>query len=98
MIAWPIVSKGVDLFISIEDEWACQGMRKFATLGLVSGETGAAGIGGVLALLSDPSLSAARASLGIDSSTRILVICTEGATDPVAYEQIVGTSPYAISK
>ncbi|HEY6285265.1 MAG TPA: diaminopropionate ammonia-lyase [Ktedonobacteraceae bacterium] len=98
LIAWPIVSKGVDLFISIEDEWARQGMRKFATLGLVSGETGAAGIGGVLALLNDPSLSAARASLGIDNSTRILVICTEGATAPIAYEQIVGTSPYAISK
>jgi len=98
LIAWPIVSKGVDLFISIEDEWACQGMRRFATLGLVSGETGAAGIGGLLALLHDPTLSAARASLGIDNSTRILVICTEGATDPVAYEQIVGTSPYAISK
>ncbi len=52
---------GPDLFISIEDEWACQGMRKFAALGLVSGETSAAGIGGVLALLHDPSLSAARA-------------------------------------
>ena len=98
LIAWPIVSKGVDHFISIEDEWACQGMRKFADLGLASGETGAAGIGGVLALLHDPLLSDVRASLGIDSSTRILVICTEGATDPVAYEQIVGTSPYAISK
>jgi diaminopropionate ammonia-lyase len=96
LIAWPIVSKGVDHFISIEDEWASQGMRKFAALGLVSGETGAAGIGGVLALLYDPSLSVARASLGIDNSTRILVICTEGATDPIAYEQIVGTPPYAI--
>ena len=72
-------------------------MRRFATLGLVSGETGAAGIGGLLALLHDPSLSDACASLGINRSTRILVICTEGATDPVAYEQVVGTSPYAIS-
>jgi diaminopropionate ammonia-lyase len=96
LIAWPIVSKGVDLFISIEDEWACQGMRTLATLGLVSGETGAAGIGGVLALLNDPSLCGARASLGIDHTTRILVICTEGATDPVAYEQIVGTLPYTL--
>ncbi len=98
LVAWPIVSKGVDHFISIDDEWACVGMRKFARLGLVSGETGAAGIGGVLALLHDPILSAARASLDIDSSTRILVICTEGATDPIAYEQIVGISPYAISR
>ncbi|HXX79585.1 MAG TPA: pyridoxal-phosphate dependent enzyme, partial [Ktedonobacteraceae bacterium] len=98
LVAWPIVSKGIDHFISIDDEWACLGMRKFAKLGLVSGETGAAGIGGVLALLHTSSLGDARLSLGIDSSTRILVICTEGATDPVAYEQIVGTSPYAISR
>jgi diaminopropionate ammonia-lyase len=98
LIAWPIVSKGVDLFISIDDDWACTGMRRFAKLGLVSGETGAAGLGGVLALLHDPSLTEARASLGIDSSTRILVLCTEGATDPVSYEQIVGTSPFAISR
>jgi diaminopropionate ammonia-lyase len=98
LIAWPLVSKRVDVFISIEDEWACKGMRTFASLGLVSGETGAAGIGGVLALLHDPALSAARSSLGIDSSTRILVICTEGATDPVSYEQIVGTSPNTILK
>jgi diaminopropionate ammonia-lyase len=97
LIAWPIVSKGVDHFISIDDEWACKGMRKFAKLGLVSGETGAAGIGGVLALLHDSSLSQTCASLSIDTSTRVLVICTEGATDPVAYEQIVGASPFAIS-
>jgi diaminopropionate ammonia-lyase len=97
LIAWPIVSKGVDLFISIEDEWACQGMRTLATIGLVSGETGAAGIGGILALLNDPSMRAAHASLEINNTTRILVICTEGATDPVAYEQIVGTSSYTMT-
>jgi diaminopropionate ammonia-lyase len=97
LIAWPIVSKGIDLFMSIEDEWACQGMHTLASLDLIAGETGAAGLGGLLALLDDPSMSAARASLGIDYSTRILVICTEGATDPVAYEQIVGTSQYAMA-
>jgi len=97
LIAWPIVSKGIDLFMSIEDEWACQGMCTLATLGMVAGETGAAGLGGLLALLDDPSMSAARASLGIDYSTRILVICTEGATDPVAYERIVGASAYAMA-
>jgi len=97
LIAWPIVSKGVDLFISIEDEWACKGMRTLAAIGLVSGETGAAGIGGILALLNDPSMRAAHASLEINNTTRILVICTEGATDPVAYEQIVGTSPFTMT-
>jgi diaminopropionate ammonia-lyase len=97
LIAWPIVSKGIDLFMSIEDEWACQGMRGMANLGLIAGETGAAGLGGLLALLNDPSMGAPRASLGVNGSSSILVICTEGATDPVAYERIVGVSPYSMA-
>ena len=36
---------------------------------------------------------ATASALGIGTSTRVLVICTEGATDPVVYECIVGKSP-----
>lgn len=94
LIAWPLISTGIDLFVAIEDEWAKLGMHELATLGLVAGETGAAGIGGLAALLTDPSFQTMSRALGIDASTRVLVICTEGATDPVAYEHIVGKSPF----
>ena len=90
LVAWPLISTGIDLFITIEDEWAKRGMCELASLGLVAGETGAAGIGGLEALLTDPSFQTMRNVLGITTTTRVLVICTEGATDPGAYERIVG--------
>jgi diaminopropionate ammonia-lyase len=37
--------------------------------------------------------SGARARLGIDRNTTALVLSTEGATDPAAYETIVGARP-----
>ena len=66
-------------------------MRELAKIGVVAGETGAAGLGGLEALLTGPSSQTMAGSLGVDSSTRVLVICTEGETDPVAYARIVGT-------
>lgn len=93
LVAWPLISTGIDLFVAIEDEWAKLGMRDLARIGLVAGETGAAGIGGLAALLTGPSSQTVSSALGIDTSTRVLVICTEGATDPVAYERIVEKSP-----
>jgi diaminopropionate ammonia-lyase len=91
LLAWPVVSTGVDLFVAIEDKSARAAMRQMAAAGIVAGETGAAGIGGLLALLAGPE--AARALLGITQSTRVLALCTEGATDPAAYAQIIGQTP-----
>ncbi len=93
LIAWPLISTGIDFFVAIEDEWAKLGMHDLAMIGLVAGETGAAGFGGLAALLTGPSSQTMASALGVDTSTRVLVICTEGATDPVAYERIVGKSP-----
>jgi diaminopropionate ammonia-lyase len=88
LIAWPVVSRGIDLFLAIDDERARQAMRALAGAGLVAGETGAAGLGGLIELLRSDH-AAARVALGIDSSTRVLLISTEGATDPDAYRRIV---------
>ncbi len=90
MLAWPVVSTGVDLFVAIEDERAREGMRRMAEAGIVAGETGAAGVGGLLELLAGPEAARVRHLLAIDQSTRVLCLSTEGATDPVAYGQIVG--------
>jgi diaminopropionate ammonia-lyase len=90
LVAWPIVSAGIDLFIAIDDEQARRGMRDLAAAGIVAGETGAAGTAGLSALLSGADSEAMRAVLGVDDSTRVLVIVTEGATDPETYARIVG--------
>jgi diaminopropionate ammonia-lyase len=88
LIAWPTVLAGVDAFVAVADVAAEQAMRELATLGVVAGETGAASLAGLRAL------AAHAEEAGIDlRGRRALVLCTEGATDPVAYERIVGTPP-----
>jgi len=96
-IAWPVLQSGVDVFVAITDDSARDGMRLLADAGLVSGETGAAGVGALLELFTGAGADAQRASLGIDESSRVVVISTEGATDPVNYEQVVGRAPEQVA-
>jgi len=64
-------------------------MRLLAADGIVAGETGAAGLGGLLAW---------REAFGGDlAGRRVLVMNTEGATDPAAYLAITGRSADAIT-
>ena len=93
MLAWPIVSTGVDLFVAVDDERAREAMRLLAKAGVVAGETGAAGLAGLLELLRGPNQADIRKRLEITNTTRILLFITEGATDPDAYAQIVGDRP-----
>jgi diaminopropionate ammonia-lyase len=90
ILAWPIVSNGIDAFIAISDERAREAMRALARVGIVAGETGAAGLAGLIELLTGEAGAQRREALGMDEKSRALVLVTEGATDPVSYRQIVG--------
>jgi len=90
LVAWPIISQGIDLFVAVDDEWACEAMRELAKVAVVSGETGAAGLAGLLALLTGPDNEENRQLLGVTPYSHVVIISTEGATDPDAYKQIVG--------
>jgi len=83
-IAWPVVSAGVEKFVAVSDDDAEQAMRALADVGVVSGESGAAGLAGLLAF---------GPQLGLRPDDRVLVVSTEGDTDPVAYRHIVGDRP-----
>lgn len=88
VVAWPAVSRGIDLFVSVDDGWPRRAMRILAGSGVVSGETGAAGLAGLLAVAEggDPR---ARRELGLTEEARVLIFNCEGATDPGAYRRIV---------
>ncbi len=90
MLAWPIMSRGIDQFVSVVDERAREAMRLLALDDIVAGETGAAGLAGLLDLLTSPDADQHRARLGATSDATALIIVTEGATDPEAYRQIIG--------
>jgi diaminopropionate ammonia-lyase len=98
LVAWPLVSRGIDVFCAIDDERARRSMRELARVGIVAGETGAAGLGGLAEVVSNPAAAAARAALGLGPATRVLLLCTEGATDPAAYEETVGAAPDTVSE
>jgi diaminopropionate ammonia-lyase len=97
LVAWPIVSRGIDVLVAMDDEPAREAVRLMATSGVVSGETGAAGLGGLLWLLRGESFcnqreqqEEARRALGVNRRSRVLLFNCEGATDPDAYRRLVG--------
>ncbi len=85
IVAWPTVSTGADVFVAVDDAAAERAMRDLAAIGVVAGETGAAALAGLRA--------AVEAGLAEVQNRRVLILCTEGATDPVAYRRIVGQTP-----
>jgi diaminopropionate ammonia-lyase len=96
-IAWNILRDYTDVFVACSDEVAGTGMLTLARpqpgdAALVSGESGAVTAGLLISLL-EPSSQATFAdaieTLMLDVDSRILLISTEGATDPGSYDRIV---------
>lgn len=89
-IAFPTLLAGLDASVAIDDSYAEEAMRTLAACGIVSGETGAAALAGLEALLALPDAAAIRTELGLDRNAAVLLLVTEGATDPESYRRIVG--------
>lgn len=86
LLAWQELDHGAAAFMAIPDEAAVATMRALATLGIVAGESGVAGLAGCLLAAGDP---AAREALGLCGDSRVLLFSTEGATDPALYASLV---------
>lgn len=97
-IAWRVLSRVADAFMTVEDADAVAVMNRLARPSagdpaIVAGESGGAGLAGLRRAAADPAM---RAALRLDASSRVLVVNTEGATDPGRYEVLVGLSPGAV--
>jgi diaminopropionate ammonia-lyase len=92
-LAWPLIAGGLDVLVAIDDELARDAMRMLDRAGVVAGETGAAALGGLLALRDGHQPPHVTRAAGLGPDARVLIICSEGATDEAAYEQIVGHPP-----
>jgi diaminopropionate ammonia-lyase len=77
LVAWPLLREALDGFVAVDDAYAEDAMRQLAPK-VVSGESGAAGLAGLLALPKEAQ--------GQD----VLLISTEGDTDPESYRRILG--------
>ena len=93
MTAWEILRQCADGFMTVPDRAAATGMRILASpmagdTPIEAGESGASGFGAAVELLR-PENVAFRTLAGIDETSVILVINTEGATDRENYRKIV---------
>lgn len=93
-IAWEIIKRYCSMAISVPDYIAEKGMRSLAKpvkddIPVVSGESGAVTAGLVIELLESGKCSDLKKALRIDGNSKILVISTEGDTDPDIYAKIV---------
>jgi diaminopropionate ammonia-lyase len=93
-LAWRVLSRTADAFVTIGDDEAVTAMNAFAKpIGndppIVSGESGGAGLAGLMQVARD---SSSRARLRLDAGARVLLINTEGATDPARYRELVKTA------
>ncbi|PBB85494.1 diaminopropionate ammonia-lyase [Mesorhizobium sp. WSM3876] len=91
-LAWRVLSRLGDAFMTVDEEDAVAVMNRLARpLGndpaIVSGESGGVGLAGLIRAAEDKDM---RMALGIDSSSRVLIVNSEGATDPGRYTELVG--------
>jgi diaminopropionate ammonia-lyase len=91
-LAWEVLRVGGDDFVTIADPAARWAMRLLATgtdgdPPVIAGDAGAAGLGALMVALSD---DARRSALALNEQSRVLLIVSEGATDPAGYEAVVG--------
>ncbi|MCP3461014.1 diaminopropionate ammonia-lyase [Bradyrhizobium sp. CCGUVB23] len=95
LVAWRILSRVADAFMTVEDDAAIATMKDLAypvdgDPAIVAGESGGVGLAGLAKVASEPAL---RAEIGLGPDSSVFLINTEGATDPVLYRKLVGIRP-----
>ncbi|MGF1706452.1 diaminopropionate ammonia-lyase [Enterovibrio baiacu] len=91
-LAWTILSNGADDFMTISEEAIPQAMRilakgREAEPAIEAGESAVPGYAAAIIANHSPEYAN---KLGLDSTSRVLVLGTEGATDPELYRELVG--------
>jgi diaminopropionate ammonia-lyase len=92
LIAWRVLSRVADAFMTVDEEDAVAAMKQLARPfgadpAIIAGESGGVGLAGLTRALADHD---AREALRLGPQSRILLINTEGATDPLRYAELVG--------
>ena len=99
-IAWKVLKDGVSDFFTIPEDLVAPTMRllarrEFGDQAIVAGESAIAGLAAFIASSQSENLSNA---LGITKESIIVVIGTEGATDPEIYNSLVGRNVGTVAR
>jgi len=97
-ISWKILKNHTEFFASCPDWVAAKGMRMLGSPlrgdeRVISGESGAVGLGLLAALMSE-GFSEMRRQMRLDRNSVVLLLSTEGDTDPDQYLDIVWDGAY----
>lgn len=93
-LAWEILRTGADDFVTLPEKYVACAMRVMAKGEsddpcVEAGESAVAGVGMLLALAGD---DVARDALCLNDASSVLLLGTEGATDPELYEKLISTT------
>ena len=91
LLAWQILSVGIDDFMTLDEGAVGPCMRLLASgeygdAKIVAGESAVAGLAAVIAATASGDMTQ---TLGLDGQSRVLLIGTEGATDPELYQSML---------
>ncbi|GMV58861.1 MAG: hypothetical protein AMXMBFR72_19630 [Betaproteobacteria bacterium] len=91
-LAWEILHGGANAAVAVDDAYALEAVRTLARPAagdapIVAGETGGAGLAALLAARDYPDI---RRTLALDAKSRVLLLGSEGDTDPAIYREVVG--------
>lgn len=93
-LAWDILRDCADMFLSCPDYVAARGMRMYGVPlrgdpFIVSGESGAVTLGALSFIMERPELKDVREKLQLDRNSHVLLINSEGNTDPNHFRRVV---------
>lgn len=93
-VSWDILRNHADAFVSCPDWVSANGTRIYgAPLSgddrVISGESGSVTMGLVAALMTHPEYKELKEALRLDETSQILLVSSEGDTDPDRYREIV---------
>lgn len=93
-VSWAILRNHAAAFVSCPDWVSALGMRMLAApckgdVAVVSGESGAVGMGLLAAVMKSDEYRELREALQLHENSRVLLFSTEGDTDPEHYRRVV---------
>ena len=98
-IGWDILRNHATAFLSCPDWVSAKGMRMLGAPvqgdpRVISGESGAVGMGVISTIMEDDACRELREALELDGNSQVLMFSTEGDTDPDRYREIVWDGAY----
>ena len=93
-ISFDILKNHTSFFVSCPDWVSAKGMRMLGAPvkgdpQVVSGESGAVGMGLIATLMTDPAYQELKDAIGLNEDSVVLMFSTEGDTDPDNYKAVV---------